>query len=91
MATTALALVALSGVGLLVLVEGVAWLGESRPRRSPGVLAAVFAVAAGLTAIVAAITTLPIGDAAALAALGAGCLALVAVVLLRLAAAASRS
>lgn len=99
MAASALPLAALIGIGLLVLCEAVAWWFESRTAQPPGIpprtrlatLATVVALAAAMTAIVAAIATLPIGDAVVLAASGAAAVTLVAVVLLRLAGAASRS
>ncbi len=99
MAETSLALHALIGVALLALVEGVAWWLEHRRGHPPGVparqrlatLATVLALAGGLTALVAWAATLPVGDAAVLAALGVASIVLVVGVLLSLGSAASRS
>lgn len=99
MAETPVALNALIGVVLLALVEGVAWWFEARRSHAPGVphrtrvatLAAVLAIAGGLTAIVAWSVTLPVGDVAVLAALGVASIVLVVRVVLSLGSAASRS
>ena len=79
-------------VGLLVLCELVAWSTESRTSVAPGVpvltrtatFAIVVSVAGGLTAVVAAVATLPLRDAVGLVSLGVAAVALVALVLLRL-------
>ena len=99
MAETSLALVALIGVAALAAIELAAWLVEARRTHPPGVpvaarlatLASALAVAGGVTALVAWAVTLPVGDAAVLAALGVAAIVLVVRVLLSLGSAASRS
>lgn len=99
MAEADLTIVALSGVALLLLCEAVAWVFETRHVHAPGVptrarlamLATALAVVAGLTALVTWAVTLPIGDAAVLAALGVASLVLLVRLLLSLGSAASRS
>jgi hypothetical protein len=74
------------GPALLLLCELVAWSADARTSRPPGVrpatraltIGAAIALAGALTAVVAAVTTMPIGDALGLAAVGATAVVLVA-------------
>lgn len=78
---------------LLLLAELVAWSAEAKVAAPPGVppasrlgvLALTVAGAGGITALVAAVVTAPLGDDLALAALGAAGVALVAALVLGLA------
>ena len=79
------------GPALLLVCELVSWSTDARTSRAPGVpaarrattLALAITAAAGLTAVVAAVSTLPIGDALGLAALGAASVVLVAAAIVR--------
>ena len=99
MATSPVALDALIGVGALAVVELVALALEARRAHPPGVpvrdrlatLATALAVVGGLTAVVAWAITLPVEDAAVLAALGVAAVVLVTRLIVSLGSAASRS
>ena len=99
MATPSVALDALIGVGALALVELVALALEARSAHPPGVpvrerlvtIATALAVVGGLTAVVAWAVTLPVDDAAVLAALGVAAVVLVTRLVVSLGSAASRS
>lgn len=99
MATSSVALDALIGIGALALVELLALAVDVRGAHRPGVrvldrlatLAIALAVVGGLTAVVAWSITLPVEDAAVLAALGVAAVVLVTRLVVSLGSAASRS
>lgn len=99
MATSSVALDALIGIGALAVVELIALAVDVRRAHPPGVrvldrlatLATALAVVGGLTAVVAWSITLPVEDAAVLAALGVAAVVLVTRLVVSLGSAASRS